>query len=92
MENNSTEVKQQIEKLQQTIVHRAEEFAGDISAFQFFIRTAIERQLHAFTSNEFPYEKPNLEEFENIMNNNLLLNDMFECMAKIKILEAELEK
>jgi hypothetical protein len=92
MENTNIEVKQQIEELQQTIVNRNGEFAGDIADFQFFLRTAIERQLHAFTSNDFPYEKPNLREFENIMHNNLLLNDVFECMSKIQLLEAKLEK
>lgn len=86
------EAKQQIEKLQKTLLIRSGEFLGEIGDFQYFIKCAISTQLHAFTSNEYPYTKPDLEEFENIMFNIDMLNNMFDCMNKIQHLETDLYK
>ena len=49
-------------------------------------------QLHAFTSNEYPYTKPTLKEFEEIMFNIDMLNDMLDLTAQKQILESELYK
>lgn len=86
------EAKQQIEKLQETLLSRSGEFLGEIGDFQYFIKCAISAKLHAFTSNEYPYTKPGLEEFENIMFNTDMLNNMFECLNEIQHLETDLYK
>ena len=86
------EAKQQIEKLQKKLLIRSGEFLGEIGDFQYFIKCAISAKLHAFTSNEYPYTKPDLEEFENIMFNTDMLNNMFECLNEIQHLEKDLYK
>ena len=80
------EAKQQIEKLQKTLLIRSGEFLGEIGDFQYFIKSAISAKLHAFTSNEYPNAKPTLEQFENLMFNVDMLNDMLECMNEIQYL------
>ena len=86
------EAKQQIEKLQVKLLSRSGEIIGEIGDFQYFIKSAISAKLHAFTSNEYPSNKPNLEDFENIMFNIDMLNNMFDCMNKIQHLETDLYK
>ena len=86
------DTKQQIEKLQVKLLSRSGEVAGEIGDFQYFIKSAISAKLHAFTSNEYPSNKPNLEDFENIMFNVDMLNDMLECMNEIQYLGMDFYK
>ena len=81
-----------IKELETTIVNRSSEFSGEISIFQYFLKQSITMQLHAFTSNEYPYTKPSLKEFEEIMFNIDMLNDMLDLTAQKQILESELYK
>ena len=86
------EAKQQIEKLQVKLLSRSGEIIGEIGDFQYFIKSAISAKLHALTSNEYPNTKPTLEQFENIMFNIDMLNDMLGCMNEIQYLGKDLYK
>lgn len=79
-----------ITELETTIINRTSEFLGEISMFQHFLKQSITMQLHAFTSNEYPYTKPSLKEFEEIMFNIDMLNDMLDLMTDKQVLESEL--
>ena len=86
------DTKQQIEILQVKLLSRSGEVAGEIGDFQYFIKSAISAKLHALTSNEYPNAKPTLEQFENIMFNVDMLNDMLECMNEIQYLGMDFYK
>ena len=86
------EAKQQIEKLQVKLLSRSGEIIGEIGDFQYFIKSAISAKLHALTSNEYPNTKPTLEQFENIMFNIDMLNDMLGCMNEIQYLGMDFYK
>jgi len=86
------ELETKIKELETIIVHRSSEFLGEVSMFQFFLSQSITMQLHAFMSNEYPYTKPTLKEFEEIMFNIDMLNDILDLTAQKQILEWELYK
>ncbi len=86
------ETKQQIEKLEKSILIHLNDFSGEVGTFKFFIKDAIEMKLHAFMSNDYPYKKPDAKEFSDIMHNIDMLKEVFEAMQKIQHLESELEK
>lgn len=86
------ETKQQIEKLERKILTHLNDLSGEVGAFKFFIKDAIEMKLHAFMSNDYPFKKPSTEEFSDIMHNVEMLRIAFESMQEIQHLESELEK
>ncbi|MBC7748651.1 MAG: hypothetical protein H7Z76_08790 [Methylotenera sp.] len=65
---------------------------GEVEEFQMFLRQAMTMQLHAFTANDYPYTKPNLKEFEEIMFNIDMLHEMLDLTIEKQILESYLEQ
>lgn len=86
------ETKQQIENLERRILTHLNDFSGEVGDFHYFIKDAIEMKLHAFMSNDYPFKKPNTEEFSSIMHNIEMLRETFEAMQEIQYLESELGK
>jgi hypothetical protein len=78
---------QETERLNRLIINRTEEFNGNIETFSWFIDNAIKRELHALTTNEYIGNKPNLTDFENIIQNTRLLEDIFEFMMQKQMIE-----
>lgn len=89
---NKAEAKQQIEKLEKSILTHLNDFSGEVGDFHYFIKDAIEMKLHAFMSNDYPYKKPDAKEFSDIMHNVDMLREALEAMQEIQYLESELEK
>lgn len=93
MENLSkSELQNKIKELETQICHRSSEMIGEVSEFQHFLRQAITMQLHAFTSNDYPYTKPTLKEFEHIMFNIDMLHEILDFTAEKQLLEYYLEQ
>lgn len=89
---NTSGTKQRIAELEKTIINRSREFSGEIGDFHWFLKTAMTMQIHAYTSNDYPYRKPDLKEFEDIMFNIEVLREMFDCLSEIQYLEEKMEK
>ena len=86
------ELNKRIEKTERLIISRAGEFQGEIGQFQWFLKRGIAKELHAMTTTEYDCAKPTISEFENLMFNIEMLNDMFEKMCEREYLFSELEK
>jgi hypothetical protein len=92
MENLSKqELETKIKELETKILQRSSGFVGEVSEFQHFLRQSTTMQLHAFTSNDYPYTKPDLKGFEEIMFNIDMLHDMLDITAEKQLLEYYLE-
>lgn len=86
------ELKSRLTELDTKIEIQISEFSGDLSQFHFFLKQSMTMQLHAFTSNEYPYIKPSLKEFEDIMFNIDTLNAVLDIVKEKQYLETELDK
>lgn len=86
------ELEKKIKELETTIGKRTGEFLGEVPMFQHFLRESTNMQLHAFTLNDYPYKKPTLQEFNEVMFNLDMLHDMLDMAAEKQILESEFYK
>jgi hypothetical protein len=84
------ELRKEIKKIDKLIISRASEFIGEVSDFSWFLRRGIAKELHAMTSSEYELIKPTLREFEDIMFNIEMLNDIFDKISEREYLESKL--
>ena len=88
----TTETKNQIKKLEKQILMNFSDMSFGKYDFQYFVKDAIEMKLHAFMSNDYPYNKPNADQFSDLMHNFDMLKEAFEALSELKDLEGKLEE
>ncbi len=81
-----------ITELENRIGSRASEFIGEVGDFHWFLKQGIAKELHSMTTSGYEGSKPTLKEFEEIMFNIDMLNDILDLTAQKQILESELYK
>lgn len=86
------QVQSEIKETEDLIINRTSEFTGDVGDFEHFITLGIERELYAFTKNDYVGRKPNEQDFNDILFNIRILQSILELTQKKQWLENELEK
>ena len=86
------ETTEKIKELRNRINIVTNGFFGEIGEFRWFLTQGIAKQLHSMTTPEYVYKKSNLEEFENIVININVLNNIFDLLNEIESLNSDYEK